>query len=87
MASSPLPPNVHVSTHPCLRAKLSQLRSKDATCRETKALVNDIALILGCEALASCLVNTPSGTVSFYTSLGQYNNHSNHVERALTAAS
>lgn len=66
MASVSLPSNVHVSAHPCLRAKLSQLRSKDASCRETKALVNDITLILGCEALASCLENTPSGTVSLY---------------------
>ncbi|KAK4694922.1 uracil phosphoribosyltransferase, partial [Lecanoromycetidae sp. Uapishka_2] len=62
MASASLPSNIHMSSHPCLRAKLSQLRSKEASCRETKALVNDIALILGCEALASCLENIPSGT-------------------------
>jgi len=50
MAAS-LPSNVHVSTHPCLRAKLSQLRSQGTSARETKQLVHDIALIVGCEAL------------------------------------
>ena len=65
MASSTLPFNVHVSTHPCLRAKLSQLRSKAANARETKSLVHEIALILGCETLANSLHITSSGTVSF----------------------
>ncbi|MCJ1230048.1 hypothetical protein MMC12_006719 [Toensbergia leucococca] len=61
MASSQsLPSNVHLSTHPCLRAKLSQLRSKDANPRETKALVHEIALILGCEALATGLHVIPT---------------------------
>lgn len=64
MASASLPANVHLSTHPCLRAKLSQLRSKDANARETKSLVHEIALILGCEALANSLEATSSGTVS-----------------------
>ncbi|KAJ9613480.1 hypothetical protein H2200_003422 [Cladophialophora chaetospira] len=50
MASS-LPSNVHVSKHPCLRAKLSQLRSKSTNARETKTLVHDIALLLGSEAM------------------------------------
>ncbi|KAK5077897.1 hypothetical protein LTS08_003265 [Lithohypha guttulata] len=50
---SDLPPNVHVSRHPCLRAKLSQLRSKSTTSRETQRLVHDISLILGTEALAN----------------------------------
>lgn len=68
--SSSLPSNIHVSTHPCLRAKLSQLRSKDASARETKVLVHDIALIIGCEALASALQTTPSGTVSLIGLLG-----------------
>ena len=65
MASSPLPPNVHVSIHPCLRAKISQLRSKDANARETKSLIHEVALIVGCEALAKSLQTTSSGTVSF----------------------
>jgi uracil phosphoribosyltransferase len=51
MASS-LPSNVHISKHPCLRAKLSQLRSKRTNARETKTLVHEIALLLGSEALA-----------------------------------
>jgi uracil phosphoribosyltransferase len=49
---SELPANVHVSKHPCLRAKLSQLRSKSTNARETKDLVHEISLILGIEALA-----------------------------------
>lgn len=53
---SNLPPNVHVSKHPCLRAKLSQLRSKSANARETKDLVHEISLILGTEALAGLAV-------------------------------
>lgn len=65
MASpSSLPANVHVSSHPCLRAKLSQLRSRHANARETKVLVHEIALIVGCEALAKSLQTTASGTVS-----------------------
>jgi uracil phosphoribosyltransferase len=61
--ASPLPSNVHVSKHPCLRAKLSLLRSQNTGTRETKALVNDIATILGIEALAGLEVQE-SGTVS-----------------------
>ncbi|KAI9816888.1 MAG: hypothetical protein M1827_001533 [Pycnora praestabilis] len=55
MASPSLPPNVHVSQHPCVQAKLSQLRSELANARETKALVHEIALIVGCEALSQGL--------------------------------
>lgn len=62
MASS-LPPNIHVSKHPCLRAKLSQLRSKSTNARDTKTLVHDIALLLGAEALSDLTVE-PAGTVS-----------------------
>ena len=53
-----LPPNVKVSSHPCLRAKLSQLRSNKTQARETKTLVHEIALILGIEALAKLDVIT-----------------------------
>lgn len=56
--------NIHVSKHPCLKAKLSQLRSKSRTPREIKTLVHEIALIIGCEALAMGLEVTTSGTVS-----------------------
>ncbi|OAA33967.1 uracil phosphoribosyltransferase [Metarhizium rileyi] len=51
-------PNVHISTHPSLLAKLSQLRSTTADSNQVKALVNDISLILACEALASNITPT-----------------------------
>lgn len=63
MASSSLPPNVNVSQHPCLRAKLSQLRSNSTNAKETKTLVHEIALILGCEALGKGLKVTEGGKV------------------------
>ena len=56
-------PNVHVSRHPCLHAKLSQLRSQAAEAKETKLLIHEISLMLGTEALAS-LELVPHGTVS-----------------------
>ncbi|KAI1373019.1 PRTase-like protein [Hypoxylon crocopeplum] len=58
-----LPSNVHVSRHPCLMAKLSRLRSKGTDSREVKSLINEISLILGCEALALALtlVEGPKG--------------------------
>jgi uracil phosphoribosyltransferase len=62
MAAS-LPSNVHISKHPCLRSKLNQLRSKSTNARETKALVHEIALLLGSEALAQ-LETQQAGTVS-----------------------
>lgn len=61
---SALPPNVHISNHPCLIAKLSQLRSRTSSARDTKTLVHEIALIIGCEALATATQSTPSGSVS-----------------------
>ncbi|OOQ84928.1 uracil phosphoribosyltransferase [Penicillium brasilianum] len=57
-----LPPNVHISAHPCLQAKLSQLRSQSTTPRETRALVEEIASILGVEAFAQGLTLTKTGT-------------------------
>ncbi|KAK4241896.1 uracil phosphoribosyltransferase [Achaetomium macrosporum] len=59
---SNLPPNVHVSQHPCLLAKLSQLRSKDTAARDVKALIHDITLIVGCEALAKGLTSVSGST-------------------------
>ncbi|KAL2024697.1 hypothetical protein VTK56DRAFT_6898 [Thermocarpiscus australiensis] len=56
---SDLPPNVHVSQHPCLLAKLSQLRSGSTGPRDVKRLVHEISLIVGCEALAKALAATP----------------------------
>ena len=64
MASPYSLPNVHVSTHPCVKAKLSQLRSHTTNARETKALVHEITLMIGTEALASCLTTVETGTVS-----------------------
>jgi uracil phosphoribosyltransferase len=59
-----LPSNVHVSAHPCLRAKLSQFRSTSTSPRENKPLVHEIASIIGCEALGATLKTVTSGTVS-----------------------
>lgn len=56
-----LPHNAHVSKHPCLRAKLSQLRSQSTSASDTKRLINDLALIVGCEALAG-LATARAGT-------------------------
>lgn len=58
-----LPSNIHISTHPCLHTKLSQLRSHTATPRETKALVHEIATILGVEAFAHGLTTRATGKV------------------------
>ncbi|KAJ5690579.1 hypothetical protein N7462_004971 [Penicillium macrosclerotiorum] len=62
MSLPPLPANVHVSSHPCLQAKLSQLRSEHTTPRETRALVEEITSILGVEAFATGLQTTKTGT-------------------------
>lgn len=58
-----LPPNVHVSKHPCLLAKLSQLRSGTTSAKEVKGLIHEISLIVGCEALANAVVAVPGPTV------------------------
>ncbi|KAH8599982.1 uracil phosphoribosyltransferase-domain-containing protein [Bisporella sp. PMI_857] len=55
----PLPPNVHISTHPCLQTKLSQLRESTTSARETKALIHEISLIIGVEATAKALSTRP----------------------------
>ncbi|CAG8063684.1 unnamed protein product [Penicillium nalgiovense] len=56
-----LPSNVHVSSHPCLQAKLSLIRSSSTTPRETRGLVHDIANILGVEAFSN-LKSVKTGT-------------------------
>ncbi|KAF6804520.1 Uracil phosphoribosyltransferase 1 [Colletotrichum musicola] len=53
MSSPELPSNVHVSRHPCLQAKLSQLRSQSTPAKEVKTLVHEIGLFVAMEALAS----------------------------------
>lgn len=63
--SQTLPPNVHISTHPCVRAKLSQLRSSSTNSADVQRLVNEIATIVGCEALANGAVDVvEDGVVS-----------------------
>jgi len=64
MASS-LPRNVHVSTHPCLQTKLSQLREATTNARETKDLVHEVTLILACEAFATGLSTKKGPQVRF----------------------
>lgn len=64
MSVPTLPPNVHVSTHPCLQAKLSLLRSNTSNARDTKSLVHDIALIIGIEATAAGLSTAKGPIVS-----------------------
>lgn len=63
--TSSLPSSVHVSSHPCIGVKLSQLRSHTIKGRETKNLVHEIALLLGCEALRENLTVVEAGRVSF----------------------
>lgn len=58
-----LPPNIHISSHPCLQAKLSQLRSHSTNPRETRDLVHEIASILAVEAFADGLSLTTTGKV------------------------
>ncbi|KAF1943783.1 uracil phosphoribosyltransferas-like protein [Clathrospora elynae] len=55
MANINLPKNAHVSSHPCLQAKLSQLRSASTGSRDAQTLVHEIALMVGYEALAAGL--------------------------------
>ncbi|KAG9521856.1 uracil phosphoribosyltransferas-like protein, partial [Aureobasidium melanogenum] len=59
---SSLPSNVHVAQHPCLRAKVSQLRSQQTGARDAKRLIHDISTMLGYEALGSALKSRQQGT-------------------------
>ena len=63
MATTNLPKNAHVSTHPCLQAKLSQLRSASTGSRDAQTLVHEIALMVGYEALGSGLKSQQGSTV------------------------
>jgi uracil phosphoribosyltransferase len=60
---SSLPSNVHISQHPCLKAKISQLRSQSTGARDAKRLIHDISTMLGYEALGSALSTTQQGSV------------------------
>jgi uracil phosphoribosyltransferase len=61
--ASGLPKNAHVSNHPCLKAKLSQLRSTSTSSRDVQTLVHEISLMVGYEALASGVASKDDGTV------------------------
>lgn len=60
--TSPLPANTFVSRHPCVRAKMSQLRSQQSSAREVKTLIHDISLIVGAQALMRALEVIQNGT-------------------------
>lgn len=64
---SPLPANVVVSSHPCLKAKLSQLRSATCSSKQTRDLVREITLLLACDALRNVLNVEETGTVSVHS--------------------
>ncbi|KAH0161267.1 uracil phosphoribosyltransferas-like protein, partial [Aureobasidium melanogenum] len=59
---SSLPSSVHVAQHPCLRAKVSRLRSQQTGARDAKRLIHDISTMLGYEALGSALKSRQQGT-------------------------
>jgi uracil phosphoribosyltransferase len=59
-----IPKNAHILSHPCLKAKLSQLRSAKTGSRDAQALVHEIALMVGYEALGAGLKVQEDGTVS-----------------------
>jgi len=63
MSGINLPKNAHVSTHPCLQAKLSQLRSVSTGSKDAQTLVHELALMVGYEALAAGLKAQEAGTV------------------------
>ncbi|RMZ71404.1 uracil phosphoribosyltransferase [Pyrenophora seminiperda CCB06] len=57
-----MPKNAHVSTHPCLQAKLSQLRSASTGSKDAQTLVHELALMVGYEALGATLKTQQDGT-------------------------
>jgi len=57
-----IPKNAHVSTHPCLQAKLSQLRSASTGSKDAQTLVHELALMVGYEALGAALKTQQDGT-------------------------
>lgn len=66
MSSSTLPKNAHVLTHPCLQAKLSQLRSAKTGSRDVQTLVHELAMMVGYEALGSGLKAEQGTTVCLH---------------------
>jgi uracil phosphoribosyltransferase len=78
-----LPKNAHVSTHPCLKAKLSLLRSASTSSRDVSTLVHDIALMVGYEALASGLKAQDGATVCPVLSFASLDFFKSMVPRSL----
>jgi uracil phosphoribosyltransferase len=60
--------NVHESTHPLIKHKLSRLRSKDTDPKRFRELVREIAALLGYEATAD-LVTVPKQVVTPLTTM------------------
>jgi uracil phosphoribosyltransferase len=58
-----LPSNVHVSTHPCIQAKLCQLRSVSTHPKDFKSAIHEVALLVAAEAYAKVFRSTQDGTV------------------------
>ena len=56
---------VHISTHPLIQAKLSQLRSSSTAPRDVRTLVGEISTMLGVEALANLPFEAPGKSVRF----------------------
>lgn len=68
--ASQVPPNAHISSHPCVQAKLSHLRSSSTNAREVKSLIHEIALLVASEALAKCLTTATEGAGTDKSPLG-----------------
>jgi uracil phosphoribosyltransferase len=60
--SAPLPPNVHIASHPLLKHKVSVLRDRSTTSQVFREEMNTIAVLLGVEALSDLAVGV-SGKV------------------------
>lgn len=67
-----IPKNAHVSTHPCLQAKLSQLRSASTGSKDAQTLVHELALMVGYEALGTVLKTQQDGTVRTFVTITHY---------------
>jgi len=62
---------LHVMDHPLILHKISMLRSKDTNTKDFRELINEIALLIGCEAtrdlpVTECSVTTPIAEAAGY---------------------
>ncbi len=62
---------LHVMDHPLILHKISMLRSKDTNTKDFRELINEIALLIGCEAtrdlpVTECSVTTPVAEAAGY---------------------